>query len=76
MAATQSKGHKKRNSPLQKAHYQAYRLINKRRSNLIARLKCRIRRNKAEIKRKAARTPPRVIKVDRGAVNRLKELST
>ena len=74
MPAQVTKG--KRNSPLQKAHYQAYRLINKRRSNLIDRLKRRIRRNAAEIKRKAARTPPRIIKVDKGAIDRLKELST
>ena len=47
MASTGSKGNRKRTSTLQKAHYQAYRLVDKGKINLIKRLKTRIRRNKA-----------------------------
>ena len=62
-------------SPRQKAHYEAYRLINKRLSNKIRKLKRRIRRNAAEIKRKANRNPPRIVKVDKGAIAALKMIS-
>lgn len=71
----QSKGLTKRHSPLQKAHYQGYRLINQRLSNKIKKLKSRIRRNAAEIARKARRDPPRIIAEDAGAINRLKSLT-
>jgi len=69
--AQMSKGNKKKHSTLQKAHYKAYALVNKRLSNKIKRLQRRIRRNAAEIKRKATRTPPRYIKVDQGAIDAL-----
>lgn len=62
-------------SALQKAHYAAYLLINKRRSNKIKKLKRRIRRNAAEIKRKANRTPPRIVKKDTGAIAALEALT-
>ena len=74
MASTGSKGNRKRISTLQKAHYQAYRLVDKGKINLIKRLKTRIRRNEAEIKRKGLRSPLRAINVDIGAIDRLKEL--
>ena len=70
--ANQSKGSTKRHSELQKAHYKAYRLVNQARKNLIKRLTTRIRRNEAEIKRKAKKG--RSIKVDVGAVNALKRV--
>jgi len=75
MASSGSKGNTKHNSPLQKAHYAAYRLINKRRSNKIKKLRRRIRLNAQEIKRKANRNPPRKIKVDKGAIATLKVLT-
>ena len=75
MATQGSKGNRKRNSARQKANYAAYRLVNKKRANLIKRLQTRVRRNQAEIKRKAARKPPRVVKEDIGAIKRLKELT-
>ena len=73
MASSGSKGNTKTHSPLQKAHYQAYRLVNRGLTNKIKRLKSRIRRNASEIKRKAARTPPRIIKVEVGAISALEE---
>ena len=62
-------------SPLQKAHYQTYRLINKRLSNKIRKLKRRVKRNAAEIKRKANRKPPRIVGLDTGAIAALKALT-
>ena len=74
--ANQSKGSTKRHSELQKAHYKAYRLVNQARKNLIKRLKTRIRRNEAEIKRKGKRAGMKsyLVKIDVGAVNALKRV--
>ena len=65
-------GLKKRHSELQKAHYKAYRLVDKASVNLIKSLRVRIKRNEAMIKRKAKRNPPREVKVDVGAIRALK----
>lgn len=75
MATQGSKGNRKKNSKLQKAHYDFYKSSGRRISNKIKKLQTRIRRNAAEIRRKANRTPPRIIKVDSAAVNRLKALT-
>ena len=75
MATQGSKGNTKKNSALQKTHYQVYRMMGMAERNLIKRLKTRVRRNAAMIKRKAARTPPREVKLDTGAINRLKSLT-
>ncbi len=71
----QNKGLTKKHSPLQKAHYQAYRLVNKRLANKIKKLRRRIRLNAAEITRKAGRKPPREVKLDVGAIDRLKSIT-
>jgi len=70
-----SKGLTKRHSALQKAHYLIYRTEDKAKKNLIKRLKTRIRRNEAMIKRKAKRNSPLVVKVDVGAINALKRIT-
>ena len=75
MAGAGSKGLTKRHSALQKAHYQISRTEDRPRLNLIKRLRTRIRRNEAMIKRKAKRNPPRMVKVDVGAVNALKRMT-
>ena len=75
MASSGSKGNTKRTSPLQKAHYETYRMIFKRRTNKIKKLKRRIRLNAKMIARKAKRKPPRIVKVDRGAIAALKLLT-
>ena len=72
MANQGSKGNKKRNSTLQKEHYKRHRF--KVASNKITRLQRHIKRNLKEVERKANRTPPRTIKVDKQAANRLKAL--
>lgn len=84
-----SKGISKKHSPLQKAHYQAYKLGNHARRNLIRRLKARVRRNvakwerndkrraerrKLSVKAKAKRVPVAYVKPDKGAVMALKLL--
>ena len=74
MATQGSRGNRKRTSALQQLHYKAYRTGNIRLRNTIRKLQARIRKNAAEIERKAARTPPRIIKLDTGAINRLKSL--
>ena len=71
-----TQGNSKRSSALQKAHYQAYLLVNRRLSNKIKRLKRRIRLNEKMIVRKAKRNPPRVIKIDSGAVDALRALTS
>ena len=72
MAGAGSKGLTKRHSALQKAHYQIFRTEGRAKLNLIKRLRTRIRRNAAMVKRKAKRNPPRIVRVDAGAVNALK----
>ena len=71
----ESKGLRKKHSSLQKAHYQAYRLVDRARLNLIKRLETRIRRNARLAAVKAARKPPRAVRPDVGAINRLKALT-
>ncbi len=75
MASAGSKGLTKRHSALQKAHFQTYRTVGRANLNLIKRLRTRIRRNEAMIKRKAKRNPPWIVKVDTGAVNALKRIT-
>jgi len=54
---------------------QRYSIENRRLRNKIKKLKRRIRLNAQMIKRKAARTPPRIVKVDTGAIAALKRLT-
>lgn len=74
MATQGSRGNRKRTSAVQQLHYKVYRTGNIRLKNMIKRLQTRISRNAAEIKRKAARTPPRIVELDTGAINRLKSI--
>jgi hypothetical protein len=68
-----SKGLTKRHSARQKEHYAAHRF--KLEANKLARLKRHIRRNAREVAKKARRKLPRLIRIDKQAVNRLKALS-
>ena len=54
---------------------QRYSIENTRIRNKIKKLKRRVKRNAAEIARKAKRTPPRIVKVDVGAIAALKLLT-
>lgn len=74
VASAGSKGNTKRHSELQKSHYKAYRLVDRARTNKIAKLRHRIRLNEAMAKRKAKRKNPRVVRPDVGAINALKAL--
>ena len=47
----------------------------RRNRNKIKKLKRRVKRNAAEIKRKANRTPPRIVGLDTGAIDALKALT-
>ena len=83
-------GLSKKHSPLQKVHYQQYRLENRALKNLIRRLKTRVRRNLAQDKRRdkynarVTKAPARTgvkskrvlpdIRPDLGAIKALKKL--
>ena len=54
---------------------QRYSIENRRERNKIKKLRRRIRLNAAEIKRKAARTPPYIVGLDTGAIDALKALT-
>lgn len=57
----QSTGLSKKHSPLQKTHYQAYRLVNRAEHNLIKRLRVRVKR--ADVR--MIRCIKRNLKIDR-----------
>ncbi len=71
----ESKGLRKKHSTKQKAHYAAYRLVDRARANLKKRLRTRIRRNEAMARRKERRFPSVIVKPDVGAIKRLAELT-